>query len=200
MHISRSSKIGAMIFLLASIVAVAAQNRSTAESASAIPTPILLQIVRVEDERRWDDTLKKLLADQNPQLRNRAALAAGRIGNEGAVPILAEMLLTDRDADVRQMAAFALGEIESPGGAYALTEVLKRRGNELGNGMARARAVEALGKIVGAMISHAPAAADASKPAQTLDDRLDIIRAAIVDTLRFEDSRRSNPDRLTILI
>src|SRR5205807_10162322 len=75
MHSVRSTKIGAVIFLLASIVTVAAQNRSTAESASAISTPILLQIVCVEDERRWDDTLKKFLADQNPQLRKRAALA-----------------------------------------------------------------------------------------------------------------------------
>jgi len=108
------------------------------------------------------------------------------------------MLLTDRDLDVRQMAAFALGEIESPGGAYALTEVLKRRGSDLADSGIRARAVEALGKIVAAMVAAAPATAGAAKAPE--DDRLDTLRAAIVDALRFEDSRRSQSDRLTILL
>lgn len=190
-----------IIFLLVFVTTatVVGQSRLRTDSRSSVPAPVLLRIIRAEDERRWDDTLQKLLADQNPRVRKRAALAAGRIGNEGAVAILAEMLLTDRDADVRQMVAFALGEIESPGGAYALTEVLKRRGGELADASTRARAVEALGKIVAAMIANAPAL-DTTKPAPALDDRLDIIQLAIVDTLRFEDSRRSNPDRLTILL
>src|SRR5438128_10568863 len=163
MHIGRSSTIGAVIFLLASAVTVAAQHRSTAESASAVPTSILLQIVRVEDERRWDDTLKRFLSDKNPQVRKRAALAAGRIGNEGAVPILAEMLLTDRHADARQMAAFALGEIELPRGAYALLQIVRTgSGSDRVDTVVRARAVEALGKIAGAMLAVAPADANAA--------------------------------------
>src|SRR2546423_497963 len=193
MHVKNSAGI---ISLLVVLTTATVAGRAAVDSRARVPTPVLLQIIRAEDERRWDDTLKKLLGDQNPQVRKRAALAAGRIGNEGAVPILAEMLLTDHDNDVRQMAAFGLGEIESPGGAYALTEVLKRQGNE--NRTVRARAVEALGKIVAALIANAPA--DTSKPAQTEDDRLDIIRAAIVDALRFENSRRSQSDRLTFLL
>src|SRR5436190_16214064 len=94
------------------------------------------------------------------------------------------------------MAGFALGEIESAGGAYALVEVLKRNGQE--NASVRARAVEALGKIAAAM-SSAPASTDSATKALE-EERLDIMRAAIVDTLRFEDSRRSQPDRLTILL
>ncbi len=173
------------------------QSRPRTDSRSRVPAPVLLQIIRAEDERRWDDTLTKLLANQDAQVRKRAALAAGRIGNEGAVPVLAEMLLTDRDNDARQMAAFALGEIESPGGAYALTEVLNRLGNE--DAVVRARAVEALGKIVAAMTSATPAPADANTKALE-EDRLDILRAAIVQTLRFENDRRSQSDRLTILL
>jgi cyclophilin family peptidyl-prolyl cis-trans isomerase/HEAT repeat protein len=164
--------------------------------ASVIPVSTLLQIIRAEDERRWDDSLKKLLADPDARVRKRAALAAGRIGNEAAVPILTDMLLSDRDNDVRQMAAFALGEIEPPGGAYALVEVLKKLGQE--NEAVRARAVEALGKIVAVMKSP-PASTDAETKAID-EDRLDSLQAAIVGALRFENERRSAPDELTILL
>ncbi len=197
---TRDGKILSLLLLVASITfSVAAQpsrRRAGDTQASAIPANTLLQIVRAEDERRWDDSLKKLLADFDAKVRKRAALAAGRIGNEAAVPILAEMLLTDRDNDVRQMVAFALGEIESPGGAYALVEVLKKRGQE--NGNVRARAVEALGKIVAVMIS-APSSKDAATKASD-EDRLNILRAAIVGALGFENGRRSRPDELTVLL
>jgi cyclophilin family peptidyl-prolyl cis-trans isomerase/HEAT repeat protein len=193
-------KILTLVILIASFcfsgAAQPARKRVNDVRVSVIPANTLLQIVRAEDERRWDDSLKTQLADPDPRVRQRAALAAGRIGDEAAAPVLAEMLLQDRDNDVRQMAAFALGEIESPGGAYALVEVLNRLGQE--HSSVRARAVEALGKIVAAMIS-APASPDAATKALN-DDRLDRLRAAIVDALRFEHGRRSMPDRLTMLL
>ncbi len=57
----------------------------------------------------------------------------------------------------------------------------------------RARAVEALGKIIAAVTSPGAAA----KPD---DEWLDIARASIVNTLRFEVDRRAQSDRLTILL
>jgi len=182
-------------FLACTAGAQPSRGRAVRARVSPIPANTLL-IIRAEDERRWDDSLKTLLADSDAQVRKRTALAAGRIGNENAVPVLAEMLLTDHDNDVRQVVAFALGEIESPGGAYALTEVLKKEGQE--NGTVRARAVEALGKIVAVMAS-APPSTDAARKASD-EDRLDILRAAIVGALRFENGRRSRPDQLTILL
>ena len=158
-----------------------------------IDSKILLQIIRAEDTRRWDADLEKLLTHDDPKVRKRAVLAAGRIGNEAAVPPLAERVLTDRDLDVRQTAAFALGEIESGGGAYAVTEVLKVRGNDTAPAVLRARAVEALGKIIAAVTSPDTAA----KPD---DDWLDSARAPIVNTLRFEINRGAQADRLTILL
>ena len=96
----------AVLISLALCPSICAQKRP-------IPPPTLLQIVKAEDERRWDDQLRQLLSDRNPSVRNRAALAAGRIGNEDAVAALTPLLEKDADVSVRAMAAFALGEIES---------------------------------------------------------------------------------------
>src|SRR5215211_2771849 len=106
-------------------------------------TSIQLRILKEEEERRWDNDLKELLASANPAVRKRAALAAGRIGNEGSVESLSG-LLQDKDADVRAMAAFALGEVEAASGANALLAVLKNANESM---IVRARAIEGLGKI-----------------------------------------------------
>ena len=104
--------------LVAFSQAISAQKRP-------IPPPTLLQIVKAEDERRWDNDLRKLLSDRNAAIRKRAALAAGRIGNEDSVTALTPMIEKDTDVGVRAMAAFALGEIESETAANALVAVLK---------------------------------------------------------------------------
>lgn len=159
----------------------------------------LIQILRAEDERRWDEKLKSLLTSEDSAVRKRAAFAGGRIGSEDAVPVLAEMLLTDRDAEVRQMAAFALGEIESAGSAYALVEVIKKTYfNDQPNIAVRARALEALGKVTAALISNAPPAPAGS--ASTDDERLKTLRTVILDALQFEETRRPQGDRLTLLL
>lgn len=109
-----------------------------------VPPPTLLQIVKAEDERRWDDVLRNLLSSRNPSIRIRAALAAGRIGNEDAVSALTPLLEKDADVSVRAMAAFALGEIESETAANSLIAVLKNTSTLT---EVRARVLEALGKI-----------------------------------------------------
>src|SRR6185503_4564667 len=130
---------------------VAAQRRSRAlqypTSGDPVSKILLLRIVRAEDERRWDDTLLNLFSARNAKVRARAALAAGRIGNEDAVAELVRLLQRDDETEVRAMAAFALGEIESPVGADALMAVVRDRKDEA----LRARAVEALGKIAAAL-------------------------------------------------
>src|SRR5262245_58312102 len=109
----------------------------------AVPPPTLLQIVEAEDERRWDDGLRTLLSSADPSIRSRAALAAGRIGNEDAVNALTPLLEKDKDVSVRSMAAFALGEIESEKAANALIAVLQTPATPV---EVRARTDEALGK------------------------------------------------------
>jgi len=184
---------GALIVLLTLFANASAQPARRSSGSSESTANTLLNVMRHEDERRWDDQLNGLLADNNPKVRTRAALAAGRIGDERAVPMLAEMLLTDKDVDVRQMAAFALGEIESPGGAFALVTVLNDPTKA-----GRARAIEALGKVTAALESKTAAGKAAAKNPE--DKRLDICKAAIVNALGFENGRGPQRDRLTVLL
>jgi cyclophilin family peptidyl-prolyl cis-trans isomerase/HEAT repeat protein len=150
-------------------------------SAFAQPRKVTLQIMKAEDERRWDDDLRQLLADPNPAVRTRAALAAGRIGNEDSVGALSQ-LLEDKDAGVRAMAAFALGEVEAASGAASLLPILK---NASEPAIVRARAIEALGKIAGAL------------PREQEARRLEL-GAAILDALKGETGPAS--DRLTAIL
>ncbi|MCO6510415.1 MAG: peptidylprolyl isomerase [Aridibacter famidurans] len=111
-----------------------------------VPDSVLLEIVKAEDARSAGPALVALLKDKRPEVRERAALALGRIGDEVSVPEI-ERLLSDVSADVAVMAAFALGEIESPKAADSILSVLN---NEKSPNALRAAAVEAAGKIAAA--------------------------------------------------
>ncbi|HEX8151109.1 MAG TPA: peptidylprolyl isomerase [Pyrinomonadaceae bacterium] len=161
-----------------------AQSKPAQSSGRArVPAETLLRIVQAEDERRWEDSdLGKLLSDASPAVRARAALAAGRIGDEGAVAPVGALLKSERDEAVRAAAAFAFGEIEAEAGADALTETLRvSRSPEL-----RARCVEALGKIAAALPE---ARADAKKR----------IGETITTTLAAEH-RLAKPNRALVLL
>jgi cyclophilin family peptidyl-prolyl cis-trans isomerase/HEAT repeat protein len=155
---------------------------SAAVIYAQVPLPILLRITQAEDERRWDDELRALLAHREPAVRQRAALAVGRIGDERSVPALTT-LLKDADAGVRAMAAFALGEVESIAGADSLVTIVK--GDEQGE--LRARAIEALGKIAAALPAEQQA-------------RQRELGAVIREAVEVEAQRSSASGRLTILL
>ena len=169
--------------LFACVLGLISVTFAQKRAKQSIPPATLLLITRVEDERRWDDDLRNLFSSPNAAVRRRAALAAGRIGNEGSVAALANLLETDNDAAVRSMAAFALGEVESAAGANVLLTTLK---NTSVAGELRARSVEALGKIAGALPTDQQA-------------RKRELGVAIVDALKFELQRRGTADVQTIL-
>jgi cyclophilin family peptidyl-prolyl cis-trans isomerase/HEAT repeat protein len=133
--------ISALLICLALASVNFAQKRS-------VPAATLLLITKAEDERRWDDDLRKLFSSSNALIRSRAALAAGRIGDEDALASLTALLEKDTDPGVRAMAAFAIGEVESEKGANALVAVLKNASSSV---ELKARAIEALGKIAAAL-------------------------------------------------
>jgi cyclophilin family peptidyl-prolyl cis-trans isomerase/HEAT repeat protein len=174
----------ACLLLSVSTASVSSQTRTRAlqypTSGEPVPKILLLRILQAEDERRWDDDLRSLFRARNANVRTRAALAAGRIGNEDSVADLIGLLQHDDEPGVRAMAAFALGEIESPLAADALAKVLKD-GGELS-----ARAVEALGKITAALPKEQEA-------------RARELGAVVLGALSFEARRRSAPNELTIL-
>ncbi len=133
-----------------------------------------------EDGRRYDGVLAGLMKHPSADVRRRAALAAGRIGDASAVPALAGLLSSDRSSDVRAMAAFAIGEVESPAGAEAIVKALAD--NSLAAAV-RARAVEAAGKIAAANAKDVSAAK---------------LGQAILDTLEAEHRKAGKQDVLTV--
>ena len=97
-----------------------------------VPLATQVQIVKAEDERRYDAVLENLMKSPNAAVRERAALAAGRIGDERAVPALVNLLRNDSSESVRTVAAFALGETESIEAADAVLNALKAETRDAG--------------------------------------------------------------------
>src|SRR5262245_39947649 len=114
-------------------------------TTAAIPPNIHARIIRLEDERNLNgDELTGLLKHRSAAVRERAALAIGRIGDKRGTDALIAVLEHEGSEPTRAMAAFALGEMEDARGVSALMAVVER-GNE--SSSVRAGAIEALGKI-----------------------------------------------------
>jgi cyclophilin family peptidyl-prolyl cis-trans isomerase/HEAT repeat protein len=143
-------------------------------SRPVIQPATLLRITKAEDERRWDDDLRSLFTNPNAAIRKRAALAAGRIGNEHSVAALSKLLEEDKDASVRAMAAFAIGEVESEAGANTLLAALKNTSTPV---EVKARVIEALGKIAAAL-------------PREKEERQRELGAAILDALKTADNEQ----------
>jgi len=103
------------------------------------------RILMLEDQRVLDledgfPDLKHYLKSSDPDVRARAALAAGRIRDPGAVPLLRRALRADQPR-VRRAAAFALGVASLRRSRGALVRALRDPDAEV-----RALAAEALSK------------------------------------------------------
>ena len=115
-------------------------------SAQTIPIKLHARILQLEDERNLNGSeLTDGLKSKSVAIRERVALALGRIGDRRATQPLIETLEKDQAEAVRRMAAFALGEIEDPQAVAALLSVVEK-GSE--SPVLRGRAAEALGKII----------------------------------------------------
>ena len=178
-----------LVTLFSAIILLPFALSAQAPVKSRIPNETLLRIFKAEDARDAALVLP-LLTNSNAAIRYRAALAAGRIGDEKAIAPLAA-LLKDSTAEVQEMAAFALGEIESLKAADAILEVLKSTGT---SDTVRARAVEAAGKIAGANANPARVAGISENP------KVVELGDAILDTLEVEDAKREKQDKLTVLL
>ena len=148
------------------------------QAPSGISPDVLVHILEAEDTRQWDGAaMEPHLIDKNPDVRARAAMAAGRIGDEAAIPRLTELLGKDTSETVMATAAFAIGEIESAKGAETLLAALR----DSKSSAVRASAVEGLEKIASAL-------------PENVDDRKRI-GTAILDVLK----QTHDDQRLTLL-
>lgn len=149
------------------------------------------EILKAEDSRRYESVIERfLVGTYDEKYVIRALLAAGRIGDERAIPRV-ERLLKEGSPKVREMAAFALGEIESLKAADAILAALKAPDTP---DIVRARAVEAAGKIAAAN------AGPANAPAASKDPKVTDLGNAILDTLEAEDAKREKQYLDTVLL
>src|SRR5215510_7831856 len=141
-------KPGGLKFICLSLIVFtigAAADERMKRSGAAIPPNIHARIIQLEDERNLNgDELTGLLKHQTPEVRERAALAIGRIGDQRGTELLINALQSDASAWVRAMAAFALGEIEDFQATNALLDAVNSSKETMD---VRARAVAALGKF-----------------------------------------------------
>jgi len=121
---------------------------------SQVSAAVHEQILKAEDARRYDKVIEDLMKNPNASVRERAALAAGRIGDPAAVPALVKMMNGDASDRVRETAAFALGEVESIEAADAVRIAIGETGKARLPGRTedsiRGRLAEAAGKIAAA--------------------------------------------------
>lgn len=110
-----------------------------------VPDDLHIKIVKAEDSRDAGPVIA-MFTNVNIAVRYRAALAAGRIGDDKAIAGLID-LLSDPSTDVQAMAAFAIGEVESSKGSEAIIKLLDGKATP---DAVMARAIEAAGKIAAA--------------------------------------------------
>ncbi|HYE72921.1 MAG TPA: HEAT repeat domain-containing protein, partial [Blastocatellia bacterium] len=104
------------------------------------------RIIQLEDARTLGNgELEALLQHKLPEVRYRAALAIGRIGDKRGTDALLKVLEKELLTRLRLITVFALGEMEDVEAVQALVNVLERKTEAVA---VRARAAEALGKIV----------------------------------------------------
>lgn len=127
-----------MLWLLAASAALA-DNRLSRKS------DVFTRILQLEDARDLGNgELEALLRHPLNEVRYRATLALGRIGNKQATPALLKALTAARTPQLRLITIFALGEMEDAQAAPALLAVLQQKTEPVD---VRTRAAEALGKI-----------------------------------------------------
>ena len=153
-----------------------------------VPMTVQLQIVKAEDARRYDSVLEKLMHSPNAAIRKRAALAAGRIGREEAIPTLVGLLEKDPNTDVRTMAAFALGETESIKAADAVLRAIGT--SQVAAAQAETRAVASVPMTTARLLEAAGKIAAANPK----DEKSKQLGATVLTVFNAELSKQSTPD------
>jgi len=177
----RKSIILCSLWLLGSVAALAG-NQTPAKP------DVYTRIMQLEDARSLGaGELEALLQHKSLEVRYRAALAIGRIGDKRGTDALLKALEAATTNRLRLIIVFALGELEDVNAAPALLRVLE---SQTATSEVRARAVEALGKI--ASFQPAPSApGQSASPANAAllgKDSVDKIGQALIAQLPAPDA------------
>jgi cyclophilin family peptidyl-prolyl cis-trans isomerase/HEAT repeat protein len=106
---SRLAVAGALLVALGCAPAAIAPAPSPAVVLGDAEIGVVASLMEAEDRRALDlGALREAAGDAHPEVRRRAALAGGRIGDRAAMPTLVH-LLADGDTAVAANAAFGLG-------------------------------------------------------------------------------------------
>src|SRR5688572_5581323 len=98
-----------------------------AAAHAAVPPELAARILAAEDRRdERPRFLTALLADPDPDVRERAALALGRIGAPRASGPLVARLRAEPEPRVRETLCLALGLVARPEGTKALVQALAK--------------------------------------------------------------------------
>lgn len=133
----------------------------------------LALLIEAEDTRTLNKRTLDLLKTPKRDLRKRAYIAIGRIGDKTAVKSLTEALATEKEADLRQLVVFAFGEIEDKSALPSLFSILESTRE---NTVMKGRAAEAIGKIA------------SSKPTPSSKERSDSTRLLTAALTSFDHS------------
>ena len=97
--------------------ATVAFTRALSTASKEVKPALLTALASRGDSVGLAESVNKLTADPDPDVRRAAVLALGRLGNGASVGILIPLL---KDPDVRRDASKALGDIHGPGVVEAL--------------------------------------------------------------------------------
>ncbi|HYH79074.1 MAG TPA: HEAT repeat domain-containing protein [Longimicrobium sp.] len=151
--------------LVAALLTLAAPAAAQHRPLAGRNLSIAAQLLRLEDRREYDhDALASAAANQSPEVRRRAVLAIGRIGDQRGTQTVVGRL-ADTDTAVVASAAFALGLLRDTSAVPALVEQLRganvvaRRPTVAGEAaLALAKMPTQRGKqAVEDLLAHAPA-------------------------------------------
>ena len=179
-------QIGIVLFVFMTGVSVA---------SAQVPIDVRVQIVKAEDARRYDPVLENLMRSPNADVRKRAALAAGRIGDKRAIAPLT-FLLDHSPEDQQATAAFALGEIESTDAAEALLRTLLTARAVIS--AATSGGYKTQVRKMSFLIARITEAAGKIVAANPKDEKARALSNAIVDVLKSEEGRGSSPSKEVI--
>lgn len=124
--------------------AAATENKSSAKRENDSYINSLETIIESEDSRTLKKEVLELTKSSKQDLRRRAYLAIGSIGDNSGLSVLISALGSEKEPSLRQVIVFAIGEMEEK---KAVTDLLKLLASTKEALEIRARAAEALGKI-----------------------------------------------------